>query len=247
MLLRVLMDMGRVVSLSIKDRSAILMAALRSNLCCWFDTNKGAFVTSAYYRPPHPWVAKFNQAKMVDQWLGKKWERFDRRLDYVKHSSPDDFATEGTGYLQGRSFPHPFKLDTTKDDKKNKKNYYNAVTCSPMGNDLLLAFAKKAIEQEKLGQTDTVDLLCLSFSSNDLIGHAWGPDSQEVLDVTLRSDALIKELLDYLDDKVGKDRYYVAISADHGVCPLPEFAKHAGQGRRPGRSGHPHQRGPRRS
>src|SRR5262249_41952834 len=57
-----------------------------------------------------------------------------------------------------------------------------------------------------------------------LIGHTWGPDSQEVLDVTLRSDALIKDFLNYLDDKVGKDNYYFAVSADHGVCPLPEFA-----------------------
>ena len=86
-----------------------------------------------------------------------------------------------------------------------------------------------AIVNEKLGQTDKVDLLCLSFSSNDLVGHTWGPDSQEVLDITLRSDALIKDLLGFLDDKVGKGNYYLAMSADHGVCPLPEFAKQQGK------------------
>ena len=229
-LLRVLMGKGRVVSLSIKDRAAILMAALRANACYWFNTQTGNFGTSAYYRPdPHPWVTKFNKTRMADRWLNKDWERFDSKLDYAKHSGPDDFSTEGTGYLQGQTFPHPFQFGKSKDEKKNKQNYYDAVTCSPMGNELLLAFAKEAIVNEKLGQGDTVDLLCVSFSSNDLIGHCWGPDSQEVLDVTLRSDALIKELLTFLDGKVGKGNYYFAMSADHGVCPLPEFAKQQGK------------------
>ena len=116
-------------------------------------------------------------------------DRLDMNLDYAKFSGPDDFDGEGTGYLQGRAFPHPFKFAATKDEKKNKQNYYDAVTCSPMGNDLLFAFAKAAVAGEKLGQSDSVDLLCISFSSNDLVGHCWGPDSQEVLDVTLRSDA----------------------------------------------------------
>jgi arylsulfatase A-like enzyme len=225
-LLRVLMGKGRVASLSIKDRAAILMAALRANLCYWFNTQTGNFGTSAYYRPdPHPWVTKFNKLQFADQWLDKSWDRFDNKVDYAKYSGPDDFISEGTGYLQGQTFPHPFKLGVAKDAKKSKKNYYDAVTNSPMGNELLLQFAKTAIVSEKLGQGDTVDLLCLSFSSNDTIGHCWGPDSQEVLDVTLRSDALIKDLLDFLDAKVGKGNYYVALSADHGVCPLPEFAK----------------------
>ena len=221
---------GRVVSLSIKDRAAILMAALRANACYWFSSQTGDFTTSPYYcDDPHPWVTKFNKTKFADQWLDKTWDRFDAKLDYAKHSGPDDFITEGTGFLQGQTFPHAFKLAQTKDVKKNKQNYYDAVTCSPMGNELLLHFAKAAIVNEKLGQTEKVDLLCVSFSSNDLVGHTWGPDSQEVLDITLRSDALIKDLLGFLDAKVGKGKYYFALSADHGVCPLPEFAKRDGK------------------
>lgn len=234
-LLRVLLGKGRVASLSIKDRAAILMAALRANLCYWLDSSNGRFYTTPYYRPePHPWVTKFNQRKSADQWLDKSWERFDLKLDYSKHSGPDDFVSEGTGYLQGQTFPHPFQLGKDKkDDKKNKQNFYDAVVNSPMGNELLLAFAKEAIISEKLGQSNSVDLLCVSFSSNDLVGHTWGPDSQEVLDVTLRSDALVKDLLNFLDAKVGKDQYYLAITADHGVCPLPEFA--AKEGKKAGR------------
>lgn len=222
---------GRMASLSIKDRSAILMAALRANLCYWFSSETGNFRTSAFYRDdPHPWATKFNKTRMADKWLDKNWDRFNPDLDYTKHSSADDFASEGTGYLQGQTFPHPFRLGKDpKDDKKNKENYYDAVTNSPMGNELLLAFAKTAIINEKLGQSDTTDLLCLSFSSNDLIGHTWGPDSQEMLDVTLRSDVIVKELLGFLDAKVGKGNYYLALTADHGVCPLPEFAKKQGK------------------
>jgi predicted AlkP superfamily pyrophosphatase or phosphodiesterase len=229
-LLRALMGKGRVVSLSIKDRAAILMAALRASLCCWFSPARGDFVTSPYYYTEgHAWVSKFNKERHADQWLGKNWDRFDPKLDYVKYSGPDDFKTEGTGYLQGQTFPHPFQFAKTKDEKANKQNYYDAVACSPMGNELLFEFAKSAIANEKLGQADTVDLLCVSFTSNDYVGHTWGPDSQEVLDVTLRSDALMKKLLDLLDDKVGKGNYYVAMSADHGVCPLPEFAQAEGK------------------
>ena len=104
-----------------------------------------------------------------------------------------------------------------------------AVLNSPFGNDVLLELAKKAIIAEKLGQRDVPDLLCLSFSSNDSVGHCYGPDSQEVLDITLRSDALVKDLLDFLDREVGKGNYAVALSADHGVCPIPEVA--LGQGK----------------
>src|SRR5262249_51108346 len=80
-------------------------------------------------------------------------------------------------------------------------------------------------DAEQLGRHDEPDLLCLSFSCNDPIGHVWGPDSQEVLDVTLRTDLIVKNLLAMLDAKVGRGRYVLALTADHGVCPLPEAAK----------------------
>jgi arylsulfatase A-like enzyme len=91
---------------------------------------------------------------------------------------------------------------------------------------------KKAVDAEHLGGQETLDLLCVSFSCNDPVGHTWGPDSQEVLDTTLRTDRLIKDLLDFLDSHVGKGRYTIVLSADHGVCPLPEVAPAAVQPRR---------------
>ncbi len=110
-----------------------------------------------------------------------------------------------------------------------KTDYYKALYNSPFGNELLLGLAKRAIDAEGLGTQETPDLLCVSFSSNDAIGHCWGPDSQEVLDVTLRSDLIVKDLLEFLDSRVGKGRYVLALTADHGVCPLPEVARSQGK------------------
>jgi predicted AlkP superfamily pyrophosphatase or phosphodiesterase len=217
---------ARVVSVSIKPRAAILLAALRAQVCYWLHPLTGAFITSPYYRDePHGWVKQFNAARPADVWLGKQWKKLRPTLDYAKYSGPDDFFGEGIGYEQGQTFPHPF----VKGSNPKEPTYYDAVANSPAGDELLLAFAKRAIDAEALGQRDATDLLCISFSSNDLVGHCWGPDSQEVLDITLRSDAIMKELLDYLDAKVGKGRYVVAMTGDHGICPLPEFAQRQGK------------------
>lgn len=229
-LLDVLTGKARVASMSIKERSAILLAAMKAQVCYWFDAKSGQFTTSTYYRETrHPWVKKFNEQKLADQWLGKSWDRARKDLDYTKFSGPDDVFGEGSGYSQGIGFPHPYRLGKDKDAAKAREKLHMAVENSPAGNEILFEFAKTALAEEKLGQTGTTDLLCISFSSNDIVGHCWGPDSQEVLDITLRSDAMVKELLDLLDRTVGKGKYVVAVSADHGVCPLPEVSRKLGK------------------
>ena len=212
---------SRVVALSLKDRASILPGGKSPDACYWADAS-GRFVTSTYYRDRvHPWVAAFNKTAYGDRWFGKQWDRLRADVDYAKWSGPDDVIGEGKGSAQGRTFPHPF--DGGKD--RSMKVYRAAVANSPMGNDLLWQLAKKAIEAEKLGTRSTPDFLSISFSSNDLVGHSWGPDSQEVLDITLRSDLLVKDILTTLDEKVGKGKYVVVLSADHGICPLPELSR----------------------
>jgi hypothetical protein len=219
-------DRARIVSLSLKDRAAVLPGGRRADVCCWFDGSTGRFVTSSYYRDRLPsWVKQFNQSRRADHWFGQDWTRLNPDLDYVRYSGPDDVPGEGTGVAQGRTFPHPL----TGALPKPGFAYYEALTCSPFGNELLLELTRRAIEAESLGQREVPDLLCVSFSSNDLIGHIWGPDSQEVLDVTLRSDLVVQELLDLLDAKVGKGNYLLALTADHGVCPLPEVSRSRGE------------------
>jgi Type I phosphodiesterase / nucleotide pyrophosphatase len=213
---------AHVIAISYKDRAAILPGGHDPDGAYWVDSGTGRFVTSSYCRDTLPdWVQEFNDSRLIDSWFNKPWERSRPDLDYGKLAGPDDVAGEGTGVKEGRTFPHPLNGGLTKAGR----NYYEALVTSPFGNELILAFAKKAISAEQLGKHAVPDLLSVSFSSNDYIGHSWGPDSQEVLDVTLRSDLIVKQLLDYLDEYVGKGRYLVALSADHGVCPLPEVAK----------------------
>jgi hypothetical protein len=215
---------GKVVALSLKDRSAVLPAGRSSPDAVYWADKDGRFVTSLYYRDSvHGWVRDFNASGAVDRWLGKEWVRSRGDVDYEKWAGPDDVAGEANVHGLGRTFPHPLSLGEGKS--KGKRNYYAAVATSPMGNDLLLELVKRAIDAEKLGRRSTPDFLAVSFSSNDLVGHAFGPDSQEVLDVTLRTDVILRDLMSYLDEKVGKGRWVLALTADHGVCPLPEVAK----------------------
>jgi predicted AlkP superfamily pyrophosphatase or phosphodiesterase len=219
-------DEGKVVALSFKDRGAVLPGGRRPDACCWFDADDGLFVTSTWYRGRLPaWAHDFNRSEAVERWFGKEWTKLRPHLDYARYSGPDDAPGEAKGYAQGVTFPHPFDGGPKKDPVIYHKALYN----SPFGNELLLELAKKAIDAEALGADDVPDLLCLSFSSNDPIGHQWGPDSQEVLDVTLRTDLVLKELLAHLDDRVGKGRYTLALTADHGVCPLPETIRVQGR------------------
>ncbi len=219
---------GRVVSLSFKDRSAALPAGKRPDACYWLDATSGLMVTSTYYRDTlHPWVAAFNRARPADRWFGKSWDRLRPDLDYDALSGPDDVKGEGIGAAQGRTFPHP--MASLGSSKAPLAPYYLSLYNSPFGNELLLEMVKRAIDAEHLGGNDTPDLLCVSFSSNDPIGHIWGPDSQEVFDATLRSDLIMRDLLTCLDAKVGKGRYVLALTADHGMCPLPEVSQAQGK------------------
>jgi hypothetical protein len=212
---------GKVVSLSFKDRSAVMPAGFSPDYCFWFDSGTGGFQTSNYYQSSFPkWVKEFNESGFVNQWKGKTWEKFKPSLDYDKIAGPDDQQGEGLGKGQGKSFPHPFG--------KTQADYFEALYNSPFGNEVLFELMKKAVVAEKLGQTDSKDFLSISFSSNDPVGHTWGPDSQEVFDTTLRTDDLLNRLIAFLDEKVGRKNYTIVISADHGICPIPEVSKNKG-------------------
>ncbi len=222
---------GKVFGLSLKDRSAIFPAGRKPDGAYWFN---GRFVTSTYYRDDLPgWVSRFNAAGLAQSFHGKAWERLRPDLDYDKLAGPDDGPGEGAGLSEkpgspgrlGKTFPHPM----TGGKPAVSAAYYQDMVTSPYGNDLLLAFAKECVVAERLGQRDAPDLLSVSFSSNDLVGHAWGPDSHEVLDITLRSDLIVADLLKFLDAKVGPGNYSLVVTADHGVCPIPQASKAKGQ------------------
>lgn len=212
---------GKTIGLSFKDRSALLPVGVKADGAYWLDNTDGMIVTSSYYRDSvHPWVEALNKRRLADSWFDTTWKHDRPELDYVKLAGADKVVGEGKGSRQGLTFPHPLNGGL----KRPGKSYYDALYNSPFGNEFLFQLTKEAVVAEKLGQDDVPDLLSVSFSSNDVVGHTWGPDSQEVLDTTLRSDRIVADLLKFLDEKVGKGKYLVCLTADHGVCPLPELS-----------------------
>lgn len=184
----------KVIGVSLKDRGAILSAGRGGDAAYWFDTSSGAFVSSTYYFPAMPsWVTAFNARKPADAYAGKTW------------------AIEAGAPTRPRVMP-----------AAPGKPLYDAVFGSPFGNDLLLALATETLAQEQLGQRGVTDVFSVGFSSNDPVGHTYGPDSPEVHDISVKTDAVIGKLLAEVDTRVGLARTLVMFTSDHGVAPVPE-------------------------
>jgi Type I phosphodiesterase / nucleotide pyrophosphatase len=211
---------ARVVSLALKDRSAVMMGGKDATGVYCFDSSVSEFHTSSYYRAKLPeWVTKFNASSAIEQWSGRPWDRL-KGVELYDQIGPDDMKGEGgRAFLGKTTFPHLLPKVGEKG-----ASYGERLESSAFGNDLLWEFAKAAIEGEQLGDHSQSDLLYVGFSSNDIIGHAFGPDSHEVFDVTLRTDQLLGAMLKYLDARLGKDRFTLIVTADHGICPLPEVS-----------------------
>jgi predicted AlkP superfamily pyrophosphatase or phosphodiesterase len=222
-------DRAKVIGISVKDRSAILPAGRHANAAYWFSVSSGTMVSSTYYFNQLPaWATAFNAAKPADKYFGAKWERLLPEDEYLKRAGPDITPWENvsTSWGDTNSFPHTI----TGGEKAPGKNFYTALDYSPFLNDILESFAEQAITNEQLGQDDDTDVLTVSFSANDYVGHRFGPYSQEVMDVSLRTDRNIATLLDFIDSKVGLANTLVAMTADHGVAPIPEHAAALGLG-----------------
>jgi predicted AlkP superfamily pyrophosphatase or phosphodiesterase len=220
-------DRSKVIGISVKDRSAILPAGRHANAAYWFSQRTGRMVSSNYYFNNLPaWVTSFNDARPADQFYGKRWERLLPESEYLKRAGADAPPWENIGNIPGDTniFPHTI----TGGAASPNSNFYGALDYTPFSNDLLLSFAKQAIINEKLGADDDADILTLSFSANDYVGHRFGPYSQEVMDITLRVDRSIAALLDFVNSQVGLQNTLVVFTADHGVAPIPEHANALG-------------------
>ncbi|HEY0546893.1 MAG TPA: alkaline phosphatase family protein [Pyrinomonadaceae bacterium] len=215
-------DRSKVIGISVKNRSAILPAGRRANAAYWFNLNNGNMVSSSYYFNRLPaWVERFNAAHMADKFYGARWDRLLPESEYLKRAGADAPAWEDIDTAKDtNTFPHI----VTGGAKSPDKNFYKALDYAPFSNDILVAFAKQAVENESLGEDDDTDFLSVSFSCNDYIGHRFGPYSQEMMDVTLRVDRQIAELLEEVDKRVGLRNTLVVFTADHGVAPIPEHA-----------------------
>jgi predicted AlkP superfamily pyrophosphatase or phosphodiesterase len=221
-------DRAKVIGISVKDRSAILPAGRHANAAYWFSTSTGNMESSTYYFKQLPaWVNTFNAARPADKYFGAKWERLLPEKEYLRRAGPDSTPWENvTARGDTNSFPHII----TGGAAGPGTDFYWALDASPFTNEVLLSFAEQAITNEQLGQDDDTDVLTVSFSANDYIGHRYGPYSQELMDSVLRVDGDIAKLLDFVDAHVGLANTLIAFTADHGVAPIPEHAAALGLG-----------------
>ena len=200
-----------VLGMSIKDRGAVFPAGHLGE-AFWYDKKFGDFITSDFYMDKLPeWVASFNKKKHADKYLSKKWETL-YKINTYSASGDDEQRFESTPLKDQPVFPYSLK-----------KGAYDQIPYTPYGNDILADFALHAIKSTDIGKDDVTDMLAVSFSSTDYIGHGFGPDSKEVEDTYLRLDRNIADILKALDDKVGKGNYTVFLTADHAVAHVPQF------------------------
>ncbi len=210
---------SKVVSLSIKDRSAILPAGNTANGAYWFlGGNEGKFVTSSHYIDKMPeWVDQFNHSKVAEKYAKTNWTTL-LPIEQYTESLPDDNPYEGT--FEGEEkpvFPHRFK------QLREANGNYSLFTVSPWGNNIVTDFALAALEGEQLGKDNHTDFLAISYSSTDKVGHMYGPHSIETQDTYLRLNLDIKRLLEYLDKEVGQGNYLLFLTADHGAVSVPAY------------------------
>ena len=209
---------AKVVSMSIKNRGAILPGGHLSNGSYWYDFSTGDFITSTFFENSLPtWVSDFNQKDYVEKTLKGEWNTI-MDVSLYAESGPDDSPYEHL--LPGKQTPtFPYNLKEMTKDSLN----YGLFTYTPFANTYLTDFAIASIDPNALGKDDQTDMLCISYSTPDIIGHAFGPYSIEIEDTYLRLDLEIKRLIKQLEAKVGKDDFVLFLTADHAVVPVPQY------------------------
>jgi predicted AlkP superfamily pyrophosphatase or phosphodiesterase len=199
---------SRTIGISIKDRSAILPAGHMADAAYWYDNDSSSWVTSTYYRSELPeWVKTLNAEHPSRKFIGARWLPFD-----AKDDSAPPFCTMVAG---------------------TAVRYCGELEATPWGNEMIEDLAERAIAGEHLGQHAGVDFLTVSFSANDYVGHAVGPDDPAVRDISIRTDRLLGKLFDFVEQQAGVGNTLIVLTADHGVAPVPEVnqARHMPGGR----------------
>jgi len=207
---------AHVVSLALKDRSAIMLAGHGGDAVTWLSSSVDGWITSPVYtEEPVPAVKAFLDANPISGDFGKVWNKL---LPASAYAGSDDASGEAPPPGWTRSFPHELKGTSGVADNSFLTQWQR----SPFADAYVGRFAAALVKALKLGSHDTTDVLAVSFSTPDFVGHAFGPRSHEVTDVFAHLDKTIGLLFDELDAQVGKGRWVAGLSADHGVTPIPE-------------------------
>jgi hypothetical protein len=215
-----------VATVSAKDRGAVLLAARTRGHVYWFAPEVGRFVTSIYYRTSDPdWVHRFHDTVMAGYRADSVWSSVVPASERWR-SRPDTQPHEGDA--TNTYFPHRYSAEREDDGDGGFWDWFES---TPRIDAATLDFASTMVRSLSLGRDDDTDLLGVSLSATDRIGHAFGPLSREQLDNLLRLDRELGEFFALLDREVGADRYVVALSADHGAATSPEDAAASGDAR----------------
>lgn len=211
---------GRSVAIAFKARSACLVAGKRPDLAIWFEAGGGGMTTSrAYAREAPAWLVKLASTSPASRFFTSTWEPRDasllERATKIIDASPGEKSNHG---LDG-AFPHAL-TDSDRPERSLQE--------TPFADEIVVQTAREAIAAMKLGTDEVPDLLALSFSAHDYAGHAWGPDSWEIVDLTLRLDTRLGELFDELDRSLGRDQWAAVLTSDHGATPIVERSRVAG-------------------
>lgn len=216
---------ARVVAISLKRHAAVLLGGKRPGAAVWYDEELGAFGTSRHYGEAPAWLSRLAaEHPVAPRVAAYEWTPADRAALARATRLPDRAPGELGIFGNGPTFPH-------RPGQAERPGL--AFQATPLSDDLLLEAALAAIDGERMGADDVPDLLLLSFSAHDLVGHGWGQESWESLDQFIRLDRVIGALLDGLDARVGRGRWALVFTSDHGATRVAEqTAGSGGRGRR---------------
>lgn len=209
---------GKSIGISLKDRGAILPAGHTANAAYWFHgQDEGAWISSSFYMDQLPqWVIDFNASETAESYL-KVWNTLYDISTYTE-SGNDENTFEG-GFKGKDKATFPYDLKTLSTENRG----FDILKATPYGNSLTTDFAMAAIKAEHLGMDDITDVLAVSFSATDYVGHNFGVNSKEIQDTYLRLDKDLERFFNYLDATVGQGEYTVFLTADHGAVDVPSY------------------------
>lgn len=210
---------SKVIGISLKDRGAILPAGHSANAAYWYDGRAGKFISSTYYMQVLPdWVQAVNNRQLVDSFYRLGWKPELPDSMYTRYATEDIKLYEGRPFNRDMlGFPYDLSDFIGRD--------YSKISTTPYGNTLVTEMAKAAIRFEHLGKGAATDFLAISFSSPDYIGHAFGPDSWELVDNYVRLDKELGILFAFIDKQLGAGSFTAFLTADHAVAHIPGFLK----------------------
>ncbi|MFD2543679.1 alkaline phosphatase PafA [Lacinutrix gracilariae] len=209
---------GKTIGISLKDRGAILPAGHTANAAYWFHgKDEGNWITSSFYIHSLPkWVNDFNSSEAAESYL-KTWNTLYDINTYTESGA--DLNTFEGGFKGKETATFPYDLKALSKENKG----FDILKATAYGNSLTTDFAIAALDGEQLGQDFNTDVLTVSFSSTDYVGHNFGVNSKEVEDTYLRLDKDLERLINALDTKVGAGNYTLFLTSDHGAVEVPSY------------------------